>query len=115
MAVTVTYEYPVAGVVAPTALQARVAACNATVVATADADTTATIQHNMGLSVAQLAQGFPNVEMTILLQVVAKKADWTISSRTADTVVLTKTAAVGSGSASAQLRVSVARPHSITK
>lgn len=115
MAVTVTYEYPVAGVVAPTALQARVNVCNATVVATADADTTATIQHNMGLTAAQLAAGFPVVELTILLQVVAKKADWTVSARTADTVVLTKTAAVGSGSASAQLRVSISRSHSIVK
>ena len=115
MAVTVTYEYPVAGIVAPTALQARVATCVATVTKGADGDTAATITHNMNLSAAQIAQGFPIVTITKIEQITAVLADWTVSSVTANTVVLAATAAGGSGSANPQIRVTVRRPHSITK
>jgi len=115
MAVTVTYEYPVAGIVAPTALQGRVCTCVATVIKGADGDTAATITHNMGLSAAQIAQGFPVVTITKIEQITAVLADWTVTTVTANTVVMTATAGAGSGSANPQIRVTVRRPHSITK
>lgn len=115
MAVTVTYQYPVAGVVAPTALQGRVATCVATIIKGADGDTAATIVHNMGLSVAQIAAGFPIITITSIEQLTANLADWTVTTINANDVVFTATAAGGSGSANPQVRVTIRRPHSITK
>ena len=114
MAVTVTYEYPVAGIVAPTALQAKCTVV-ATVIKGADGDTAATITHNMNLSAAVIAAGFPVVTITKIEQITAVLADWTVTTVTANTVVMTATAGAGSGSANPQIRVTVRRPHSITK
>lgn len=111
-AVTVTYEHPVTGVVAPTAVQAKQTVV-ANVIATADADTTAVIVHNMGVSAADLLAGFPHVILQPLLQVVAGLSLWAITGRTADNITLTKSTAVGSGNAGAQLRVAVLEPHTI--
>lgn len=112
MAVTVTYQHPVAGIVAPTALQVADMVI-ATIIKGADGDVAATITHNMGLTAAQLAAGFPIVTITPIEQVTAALADWTVGVPTADTVPLNATAAVGSGSANPQVRVTVRRPHSI--
>jgi hypothetical protein len=115
MAVTVTYTYPVAGTTAPTALQAlNVNTVIATVIATADADTTATITHNFGLSATQLASGFPFINpVPTLSQALTALSAWSVTSITANTVVLTKLASTGSGNASPQLTVSIQRPMSI--
>ena len=114
MAVTVTYEHPVAGIVAPTAVEAK-GIVNANVIATADGDTTATITHNFGLSADEIAAGWPAVVITPLLQAVAVVSAWAVTSVTTNTVVLTKGVGAGSGNVGAQLRVSVQRPHSIVR
>lgn len=117
MAVTVTYLHPVAGGTAPTALQASNAqSVVADVIATADADTTATITHNFGLSAAELASGDPRVILTPLIsQALTALSAWAVTAIATNSITLTKLTSVGSGNASAQLRVSVQRPHSITK
>lgn len=114
MAVTVTYEHPVAGLVAPTAFQAK-GIVNATIIKGANADIAATITHNMGLSAAELAAGFPKVTITPIEQVTAVLADWTVAARGANDITLAATAAVGSGSANPQVRVIIERPHSIVR
>lgn len=112
-AVTVTYEYPVAGVTAPTqAQEALLSAVLANVIATADADTTATITHNMQLTAAQLAAGQPWVTLEPLLAA-AQISLWFVSSKTANTVVLTKATTAGSGNAGAQVRAIVQRPNTL--
>lgn len=117
MPVTVTYLSPVAGTVAPTALQAS--NCQqivADIVATADADTTATVTHNFGLSAADLAAGDPRITLTPLLsQALTALSGWAVTTIATNSLTLTKLTSVGSGNANAQLRVSVQRPHSITK
>lgn len=112
MAVTVTYEYPVAGLVAPTALQSANLVI-ATIIKALDADIAATITHNFGLTAAQLAAGFPIIEITPILQVDAKLSDFTVNAAGANDVSFIMTAAGGSGNVAAQVRVSIERPHSI--
>jgi hypothetical protein len=116
MAVTVTYLCPLSvqgTTTGPTAAQAAAAQelC-ATVIATADADTTATITHNWGLSVASLALGHPWI---ILRETGATSnlSSWYVSSITTNTVVLTKLAATGSGASGAQLTVTLSKPNSL--
>lgn len=116
MAVTVTYEHPVAGAVAPTAAQAAaVSMVSANVIATADADTTAVITHNMALTAAELAAGFPLVTILPLLQAVGALSEWAMTAKDANTCTFTKGTGAGSGNAGAQLRVVVQRPHTIIR
>jgi hypothetical protein len=117
MAVTGTYLHPVAGVTPPTALQSSNAqSVVADVVATADADTTATITHNFGLSAAELASGDPRIILTpTLSQALTALSAWAVTTVATNSITLTKLTSTGSGNASAQLRVSIQRPHSITK
>jgi hypothetical protein len=79
------------------------------VIATADADTTATITH--GLS----AGGTPKEvqQCQILSQALAASSGWSTAAPGATTVVATKLATAGSGNAAAQLRVTVRTPHSL--
>ena len=114
MAVTVTYTYPVEGATAPTALQAsQTNVVGATITASADADTTATITHNFGLTAGQIAAGFPLISLVpTLSQALTALSAWAVSSITANTVVLTKLASTGSGSGTPQLSVQIQRPHS---
>jgi hypothetical protein len=111
--VTVTYTHPVAGLVAPTALQTK-EMVKADIIASADADTTAIVTHNMGLSAAELAAGMPTVVMTLILsQALAALSAWTNTAVDANTATFTKLATAGSLSASPQLRVTITRPHTI--
>jgi len=119
MAVTVTYEAPLSvqgTTVGPTAAQINniVNEVSATVVASADGDTAATITHNLNCSAAEIALGHPWVLLEFILsQALAALSGWTINSpKGANTVVLTKLATAGSGNAAAQLRVRVLRPGS---
>ena len=69
----------------------------ATVIATADSDTTATLTHTLGAA--------PD-EVTITPLIAAGHTSlWTLTTLGATTVTLTKGTAVGSGNASAQIRV----------
>jgi hypothetical protein len=105
---TVTYQNPVAGVTAPTAAQALNSNTITASVNFADADTTATITHNFGLSTAQLALGFPIVSMVQTTSgTLAVNYSVTLA---ANTVVIAKAStATGSGSV---FNVAVARPFS---
>lgn len=115
MAAVITYEHPVAGIVAPTALQSadQVTA----VVEALDADTDAVVIHNMGLTAAQLLLGWPIVDLVPLYAVAgteANLADWFTRLKTANDITITKTAVGGSGTgAGPTVRVQIQRPHSI--
>lgn len=75
------------------------------IIASADADTTATIAHGM-------AEAPRDVTIRPLLDA-AHESRWFVSTADTTNVVLTKGTAVGSGNASAQIRVQVRRPHSL--
>ena len=113
MAVVITYEHPVTGVTAPTALQANEKVV-ATVTATADGDVLGTIVHNMAISAADLAAGFPEVLIEPMLP-----AGWLSTPHVLDgdkdatDVPVTMSAAGSSGNANPQFRVTVSRPHTI--
>ena len=76
-----------------------------TVIATADADTTATIPHTL--------TGTPLDISFMPMTAAGVLSAWTFTSADATNVVLTKATAVGSGAAPIQLRVTIALPHSI--
>lgn len=75
--------------------------------ATADADTTATIPHGLGVT--------PESAILEPLVAAARISSWIVTSKDATNVVLTKTTTMSSGAAGAQLRVTILKPHSITK
>ena len=115
MAAVITYQYPVAGLVPPTALQAhdQVTA----VIEALDADVAAVVVHNLGLTAAQLALGWPIVTLEPLYATAgteANLADWITTIKTANDVTLAKTNAGGSGTAAGPtVRAHIQRPHSI--
>lgn len=106
---TVAYEYPVAGATAPTLAQSsRVNAVSAVI--TGDgAGTTFTVTHNLNISTADLAKGFPYVDTEVLLAA-GNTAAAIVTTKTANTVVFTCTAFTGAG-----LRVRVQRPNSLVR
>ncbi|MBF6570552.1 MAG: hypothetical protein IVW54_16920 [Candidatus Binataceae bacterium] len=118
-AVTVTYEYPVAGTAAQTPAAAAAAGFHngyntvrGTVIAALDADTTATISHGLGLSATAIAAGQP--ELTLVPTDVAfYTSTWTAAYTDLNTITLTKGTGGGSGAAGVQLRFIVRRPSSI--
>lgn len=106
---TVTYEWPVAGVTAPTASQAKK---HSTLVATITGDGTATsfvIVHNWALTAAELAAGFPTVSADHLLAAGYTAALLT-GARATNQVTFANTAFTGAG-----LRITLARPFSMVK
>ncbi len=111
MAVTVTYEHPVTGVTPPTALQAADKVV-AVVTATVNGDLLATIVHNMGISTADLAAGFPEVLIEPMLP-----AGWTSTPHVLaggkDATDVAVTMANAGGNANDQFRVTISHPHSI--
>lgn len=77
------------------------------VIATADADVTATIPHGLGAAPAE-------VTITPMLsQALAALSAWAVTTIDATNVVCTKLATAGSGNAAVQLRVVAKRPHSL--
>ena len=105
---TVAYQNPVTGAVAPTAAQALLSNTITASVVFADADTTATITHNFGLTTAQLNLGFPIVSM---VQTTSGTLAVNYSATPgANTVIIAKAStAAGSGST---FNVAIARPFS---
>lgn len=74
--------------------------------ATADADTTATVPHGLGVA--------PSIViLTPLAQAAAALSGWAATTINATNVVCTKSTAVGSGAAGNQVRVTAMRPHSL--
>jgi hypothetical protein len=109
-AVTVTYGNPVAGITAPTAAQAlNTNRVSADIIATADADTTATLVTNFALSAASLAAFNPVVIPIPILQAPAALSLWAITSHLTSSVVATKATTASSGNAAAQLRLHALR------
>lgn len=92
---TVTFAYPVVGTVAPTAAQAFNAnMLTATIVAN-DADTTAVVTHNWGLTTAQQNNLWPTIQWyTQLASTVVPIISWAITNSVA--VTMTKVSASGS-------------------
>ena len=106
---TVTYETPVTGVTPPTALQARTHQQISAVVTGDGAATSFTLTHNWGLSAADLAAGWAEVELEYLLAA-GYTAAALITSKTANTVVFSCTAFTGAG-----VRVRLKRPWTPTR
>lgn len=103
----VTYAYPVAGAVAPTAAQMFPLSLLTAQVSVVDTSLTVVVTHNMALTAAQLASLFP------LVQVIAQTPGTAIVSfgvtLATNTITLTKLSAAGSGGT---YIVSVQRPNS---
>jgi Fe-S cluster assembly scaffold protein SufB len=106
---TVTYEWPVAGVTAPTAAQSRTHQTVSAIITGDGAAVTFTLTHNWGLSVAELAGGFPWVNYEQLLASGYTAAPL-ITSKNTNTVVIGNTAFAGAG-----LRVTLFRPWTPTR
>lgn len=76
------------------------------ITATADGDTTATVPHGLG--------AVPSIVLlTELAQAAGALSAWAATTIDATNVVCTKSTAVGSGAAGAQLRMTAMLPHSI--
>jgi len=124
MAVTANFEHPPTGTTNPTAVQVadRV---TFTLNDVFTADVGITVTHNMGLSTAELARGLPIVVLQPLLAA-ARESLWCVGStadaaagttgKNANTIVLARIAGgatAASGTAVAQIRVHLLRPHTI--
>ena len=105
---TVAYQNPVTGAAAPTAAQALLSNTITASVVFGDADTTATITHNFGLSAAQLALGFPIVSFN-LSTTGTLAVNYSVTPASNTVVIAKASTATGSGST---LQVSIARPFS---
>ncbi len=111
MAVTVLYLWPATAAVAPTALQVADTVV-ASVQATADADILAAITHNMGLSAAELALGFPEFHFEYILPEAWVSTPHVLAAAIlTNSLNITMSAAGGSGVGTVQFRVVIKRPH----
>ncbi len=107
--VVVTYAYPIIGVTAPTTTQMSGLSLLTCQVSFADADTTATITHNMQLSAAALARLEPLV--VIYQNTGGTPAPLLAVTLATNTIVLSKqSTTAGTGGT---VTVQVQRPHSI--
>ena len=113
MAVSIVFEHPVTGATPPTALQANDKVV-ANVIAVLDADVLATITHNMAISVADLAAGFPEVLIEQMLpEGWVSTPHMLTAGKLTNSLAVTMSNAGGSGAATAQFRVTISRPHTI--
>lgn len=107
MANTVNYTNPATGATAPTAVQSRTHQSIKATVTGDNSATTITITHNWGISTAQLALGFPNVQYEEILASGYTAAP-IITGKTANAVTFSCTAFTGAG-----LVIVVERPFSM--
>lgn len=103
---TVTYETPVTGTTAPTAAQSRTHQMVSAVITGDGAGVAFTITHNWGLTTADLAAGYPVVELEYLLAAGYTAASL-ITTKSTNAVAFSNTAFTGAG-----LRVRLLRPWS---
>lgn len=112
-AVTITFQYPVIGIVAP--LPANFPngynTVRGNVIATANGDTTAEVTHNFALSAGALAAGQPEVSM-VPLNVAFYASQWIAAYTDGNNITFTKLNSAG-GAGPAQLGFFFRRPHSI--
>lgn len=110
---TIAYIYPVAGAVAPTALQSL--GCNSVVASAAyaagDADAT-DIVHNLNLSPADGTLGIPEVSVIATAQGSALTVP-KIAFKDKDTITVTK--AISGANTDVTWRFTIRRPHTLTK
>lgn len=106
----VTYKYPVAGAVAPTAAQAKdeVVADIAAGAGANDDDTD--ITHNFGCAEADGSKGSPQIGLILTAQGVAAKVP-TITFKDANTI--TVVAGAKGATCDFTARVTIKRPHSV--
>jgi len=111
MAATVTYGYPTAGgtTVAPTTAVMATQTVLAATVQFGDADTTATITHNWGLSTTENTSLFPLVSM-VLSSTPTTAIPITLGVLGTNTVTVLKSSATGSAGT---VTVNLMKPHSI--
>lgn len=109
---TTTYEWPIAGVTAPTATQMFGHNTLVAQVAPALYDTTIVITHNMNISTADLASGFPEIEITPIAAAFATSTPF-ISARAANSVTVTISDPVTE--AEDTFRITIKRPQSKEK
>lgn len=110
--VTKAYLYPQTA--APTFAQAL--ACN-TVVATlqpANTADTGQITHAFSLTTTELAQGWPNITIEPLTAS-ASLSNWSIASLDANYVGFLKNNSTSGTDSAAQIRVKIARPHTLVR
>jgi hypothetical protein len=110
---SVQYLYPVAGTTPPTSVQSAAVNMINAAVNFADADTTFTITHNLGMSTADIASGFPLIvldQLTGAASTTTGPAVYTVTSTPNTTTINKSTAATLSGGT---VLAAVARPHSI--
>lgn len=106
---TVAYEYPVSGATAPTASQARTHQSMSAIVTGDGSATSFVITHNWGLSAADLTNGFPWVQLEILITA-GYTAAALVTTKAANSVTFTCTGFTGAG-----LRVRLERPYSMLR
>jgi len=107
------YLYPVAGTVPPTSVQSAAVNMINAAVNFADADTTFTVTHNLGMSTADIASGFPTIILDQLTGGVSTTTGppiYTVTSTPNTTTITKSTAATLSGGT---VLAAIARPHSI--
>ena len=104
---TVTYEWPITGLVAPTADQSRTHQAVSAIITGDGAATTFTVTHNWGLSTAEIAAGFPWVNLEPLLVAYYTANPFVSSKAGGQAVVFTNVAF-----ATAAIRVTLWRPWS---
>lgn len=115
MAVTITYKNIGSGSTPPTQIEAQhVNSVVATITATADADAAAVITHDLNLSAADIASGWPSV-LFEKISAMAQTSDWFIASYDPNYIGLVKRNAAGGGNANPQLKVTISRPHTIVR
>jgi hypothetical protein len=115
MAVTITYEYPVAtaGTVPPTVLQSLGANMVNALVNWLDADTTTLLTHNFGMSTADLTSLFPVVVINNVVGVTTTVAPViTVGLTNSNAVTIGKGTIVGT---QGTLSVNVFRPHTMIR
>jgi hypothetical protein len=106
---TVAYEYPVSGATAPTASQARIHQSMSAIVTGDGSATTFVITHNWGLSAADLTNGFPWVQLEVLITA-GYTAAALVTTKATNSVTFTCTGFTGAG-----LRVRLERPYSMLR
>lgn len=106
MANALNYTNPATGATAPTAVQARTHQTMKATVTGDGATLTMTFTHNWGISAAQLALGFPNVQFEQILASGYTAAP-IITGKTANAITFSNTAFSGAG-----LIIAVSRPFS---
>jgi len=110
MANTINYENPSAGGATPPTAQVMRAHQQMSAIITGDGATlTTVIVHNMNISAADLALGYPEVEFENLLAA-GNTAAMLVTTKTANNVTLTNVAFTGAG-----VRVRIKRPFSPTR